>query len=295
MKFKPKVILTVGISNSGKSTWARNLIKENPMMVDLNRDDMRIAFFCDGKRENYNSYKFTDDKEKFITEVILMRAERALSNGQGIVISDTNLNGKARQTWKDLAAKHKVEYEEQVFDVPLHICMSRNRKRDITLPDRVLRQQYDSFRKFKGAPVYTREPEAVKAVICDLDGTLLHMNGRGPFEYGKVSTDVVDPVVLSILKSLPSDVKIIFLSGRESVGECYADSLKSIEDAGLIVEKLLLRKQGDDRPDVLVKEEFFWNECASYDILYALDDRNQIVDLWRALGIKCLQVGYGDF
>ncbi len=30
-------------------------------------------------------------------------------------------------------------------------------------------------------------------------------------------------------------------------------------------------------------------------IEYVLDDRTQVVDLWRSLGLTCLQVAYGDF
>jgi len=34
----------------------------------------------------------------------------------------------------------------------------------------------------------------------------------------------------------------------------------------------------------------------TYDVLLVLDDRNQVVDMWRKeLGLTCFQVDYGDF
>ena len=32
-----------------------------------------------------------------------------------------------------------------------------------------------------------------------------------------------------------------------------------------------------------------------YDVLCVFDDRNQVVDMWREIGLKCLQVQPGDF
>lgn len=41
------VIITVGISGSGKSTWSTNFIKENPKYLRLNRDDIRKTLVGD--------------------------------------------------------------------------------------------------------------------------------------------------------------------------------------------------------------------------------------------------------
>jgi hypothetical protein len=58
-----------------------------------------------------------------------------------------------------------------------------------------------------------------------------------------------------------------------------------------------MRAPKDQRKDSIVKKELFEESVRNnYNILFALDDRNQVVDMWRKeLGIKCLQVNYGDF
>lgn len=137
-----KIILTMGPSNCGKSTWARKYCEENPNFKELNRDDCRIYLFCDGKRSLYSKYKFGRSNEKLVTSVITTRAAFCVSQGQDLIISDTNLNAKTRAFWKAWAEDNKYDYEEVEFDVPLKVCLERNAARDITLPERVVIQQH---------------------------------------------------------------------------------------------------------------------------------------------------------
>ena len=59
---------------------------------------------------------------------------------------------------------------------------------------------------------------------------------------------------------------------------------------------LLMRKDNDDRKDSIVKKEIYDNEIlGKYNVLFVLDDRDQVVKLWRSLGLVCLQVANGDF
>lgn len=295
-KFAAKVILTVGISNCGKSTWAKGFIKKNPMYIEINRDDLRIALFCDGDRSKYNSYKFSREKEGLVTKISETRAEFAVSNGQGIIISDTNLNDKTRAFWTSFADLHGLELELEIFDVPLHVCLDRNSKRDITFYKSVILRQYSSFRKFMNMPVYTPDTSKPKAFLCDLDGTLLHNTNRKIFDYERVDTDTIDPVVEMVVDSLINeDMHMIIFTGREDIGSCKAKTLALLDKHDVIYTSLYMRKLGDHRSDVIVKEEMFWNIADDYNIVMAIDDRDQVVDLWRSLGIKTLQCDYGQF
>ena len=58
-----------------------------------------------------------------------------------------------------------------------------------------------------------------------------------------------------------------------------------------------MRATGDVRKDWIVKKELYKAHVkGQYFINFILDDRNQVVDLWRLdLGLPCLQVNYGDF
>jgi len=58
-----------------------------------------------------------------------------------------------------------------------------------------------------------------------------------------------------------------------------------------------MRKEDDMRKDAIIKRELFDNFIeGKYQIEFVLDDRNQVVDLWRnELKLSCFQVYYGDF
>ena len=57
-----------------------------------------------------------------------------------------------------------------------------------------------------------------------------------------------------------------------------------------------MRKDGDYRPDTVVKKEIYEREIKDkYEVLFAIDDRTQVVKTWRELGLTCLQCANGDF
>ena len=60
--------------------------------------------------------------------------------------------------------------------------------------------------------------------------------------------------------------------------------------------ELLMRKKSDFRSDHIVKEELLIQIRDRWgDIAFAVDDRQQVVDMWRRNGITCLQCDYGNF
>lgn len=66
----PKIIITVGVSGSGKSTFAKELKEANPEYIEINRDSFRFDLFTNGV-EDWSKYKFTKDREKEVTQKCL--------------------------------------------------------------------------------------------------------------------------------------------------------------------------------------------------------------------------------
>jgi hypothetical protein len=71
---------------------------------------------------------------------------------------------------------------------------------------------------------------------------------------------------------------------------------------GLPSGDLYMRTQGDHRPDHIVKSELFDRFLLDRDIedcnlggIVAFDDRDQVVKMWRARGVRCFQVAEGKF
>ena len=60
--------------------------------------------------------------------------------------------------------------------------------------------------------------------------------------------------------------------------------------------ELYMRKQGDNREDSIVKEEMYLNEIKpKYNVDLVIDDRDQVVKMWRKIGLTCWQVANGNF
>ncbi|NDD85793.1 polynucleotide kinase, partial [bacterium] len=87
---------------------------------------------------------------------------------------------------------------------------------------------------------------------------------------------------------------VIIVSGRDD--SCRDVTRKWLEDNYIPYDELHMRKTDDDRDDRIVKKEIFdaWIKDR-YNVKFVLDDRNRVVEMWRSLGLKVLQVGEGDF
>lgn len=59
--------------------------------------------------------------------------------------------------------------------------------------------------------------------------------------------------------------------------------------------ELYMRPEGDKRKDSIIKYEILQNLIKENFIAYVLDDRNQVVKMWREAGLRCLQVQEGNF
>lgn len=57
-----------------------------------------------------------------------------------------------------------------------------------------------------------------------------------------------------------------------------------------------MRTAGDYRDDSIVKLELYHEMCDDgYDPYMVFDDRDRVVSMWRELGVRCMQVDYGNF
>jgi hypothetical protein len=56
-----------------------------------------------------------------------------------------------------------------------------------------------------------------------------------------------------------------------------------------------MRKDGDFRADNVVKQEILDAHIDKDRVLFVLDDRQQVVDMWRRNGLTCFQVAEGNF
>jgi len=57
-----------------------------------------------------------------------------------------------------------------------------------------------------------------------------------------------------------------------------------------------MREAQDTRKDSIVKQELYQKYVQDkYNVSFILDDRQQVVDMWRSFGLTVFQVAEGDF
>jgi hypothetical protein len=80
--------------------------------------------------------------------------------------------------------------------------------------------------------------------------------------------------------------------------EAHREATESWLDAHDIpFNRVTMRVDRDFRPDTVVKKEILerFREREGRDVLFAVDDRDGVVGMWRDSGVTCLQCAPGDF
>lgn len=280
-----KLLLLKGLPASGKSTFAKNLALQ-PDWKRVNRDLMR---------EMIDGGKWNKKNEDFIRRTELILAAMFIADGYNVVVDDTNLSPAQQEMWKNFVGDHpEVEVETKFFEIDPKESIKRDLARPISVGSEVIMRMYNDYLKPPVTP-YKARTGAPKAIVVDVDGTAAHMTQRGPYDFTKYHTDAPDPVVRQIVNNYAenSSYSVIFCSGRD---DTYMDvTQKWLIDNGFKFDALFMRKAGDKRNDAIVKRELFEEHIAGYDVEFVLDDRDRVVEMWREMGLKCLQVAPGAF
>jgi nicotinamidase-related amidase len=148
--------------------------------------------------------------------------------------------------------------------------------------------------------------KAPSSVIFDIDGTLadcthrLHHIQTKPKDwdgfFAAMSGDTLIKPVAELLDAFVHQYRhtIVLCSGRP---ETYREPTeKWLAMCGIKWSRLYMRQAGDRRDDSIVKKELLDQIRADgWKPFLAIDDRQRVVDMWRANGLVCLQCADGDF
>ncbi|QWM89381.1 polynucleotide kinase [uncultured phage cr151_1] len=142
MQAMSKIILCRGIQGSGKTTWAKQWVLEDPEhRVRFNNDDIRnmLGKYWVPSREHLVS----DIKKDFIVS--------AMEFGYDIVVDNMNFNPKEIEYYENLVDStlgymncYSLEYKD--FFIPLEVCIERDSKRENPIGEEVIRKTYERYK-----------------------------------------------------------------------------------------------------------------------------------------------------
>jgi predicted kinase len=296
-----RLLITRGLPASGKTTFAHKL---QPNVVRINRDDLR--------RMLHGQRLYTQWSEGQVTHAQRAAVEALLRAHADVIVDDTNLRAKTVREWAELAARHGATFEVHDFtDVPLAECIRRDADRDPhdRVGEEAIRRMHARYLAGKTLPlpvpwvqpggagqIYHADPSLPAAILVDIDGTVALMNGRSPYDWSRVGSDLPNQPVIDAVRAMhAAGNAIVFCSGRDAV--CRPETEAWLElYVGVPYEALFMRPEGDSRKDAIVKREIFENEVRHrWRIAGVFDDRQQVVRMWRTLGLTVFQVAEGDF
>lgn len=271
-----------GLPASGKSTYARTLVNEG--WVEVNKDDLRTELL----EGNWNPRK-----ERRIVAARDIRIKQALQAGRNVVSSDTNLHPKHQTRLLQLAQENNATFETKFFDIDLQTAIERDLGRANSVGERVIRRMWERY--IRPTLAVKQDPSLPHCIIVDVDGTLAHMSGRSPYDWQRVGEDTVDPDVRELVQMYDQQgYHTVIFTGRD--GSCYDSTYRWLAFNGIPFDLLVSRAPNDTRPDHVVKREMWERHIkGNLYVKLVIDDRQQVVDMWRDMGFKVFQVADGNF
>lgn len=144
-----------------------------------------------------------------------------------------------------------------------------------------------------------------RCIILDMDGTIANCEHRrhhvetnnwpGFFE-GMHLDEVYEHTRETVLALHNAGFPIVVVTARPDENDYRQKTLDWLDRHGIIYDAIFMRRGGDYRKDSIVKKEILLAILeAGYEPFMALDDRDQVVSMWREMGIPCMQVNEGDF
>lgn len=288
-----KLVVLVGPPGSGKSTLALS--------------------------EQYNKYVYINQDIQGKGHLGLFETEVGLR--RDIIVDRMGFNKQQRERY--LAPAKAAGYETQI--IVLHenreTCFKRCVERigfhqTIHTPQNANDALDTFFTKYERPTLdeadavefrYPTPSMKLHAVICDIDGTMANIDHRLHFvrTEGKkdwknflldrnVEQDGINEWCRTITNTLRPNHIIVMCSGR-------TDNLRKTTKAWLEKNKvqhdeLFMRHRSDHRTDHIIKEILLDFEILTrYNVKFAIDDRQQVVDMWRRRDIVCLQCHEGNF
>lgn len=284
-----KVYITKGLPACGKTTWATKLMETNPGKIKrICKDDLRRML---------DNGEYSHENEKYILQARNSLVITAITSGFDVIVDDTNLHPKHIEEIKKIVAPTRAEVIVQDFTyIGPAECIKRDKKRPNYVGEDVILKQYYSFLYTPPAPI-PFNPDLPECLVVDVDGTLALLGDRSPYDTKKCDQDVLNVAVAEVIDMYRRRIApafILLITGRNE--EHRKATHQWLAKYHVPFDALYMRQDGDKRSDFIIKEEIYEQEIkGKYNVLLILEDRTQVVKMWREKGLPCWQVALGDY
>jgi predicted kinase len=298
------VIAPRGIPASGKSTWVKEQLALAPgSSVRINNDDLCTMLF------GQPFVGHTPETGALLAQAreTMLRLLLSQDHINTVYIDNTNLQVRSLKALEKITHElgHEFFVEDRFLEVDTQTCVLRDEKRERPVGKEVIRKMARSVSGLKpwtyiavpDIQPYDNTQDLPVCIIVDIDGTLANTHpDRDIYDDSKVHMDLPNAPVVDLVNKFYDDSKtrVIVMSGR-------GDQCREQTEAWLIrhigFNELHMRAAGDFRPDWIVKHELFQEHIAGkYRVFFVMDDRDQVVNLWRRrLQLPTFQVADGNF
>ena len=131
-----KLLILQGIPASGKSTFAKQWVEEDPKTrVIVNRDSIRRSL----------GVYWVPSRESLVSDIEYCYVKSAMDWNYDICLDATNLNPNYLSQWIDLAKEFEYKIEYKKFDISLEEALERDKNREFPVGEKVIKGFYNKY------------------------------------------------------------------------------------------------------------------------------------------------------
>lgn len=293
-----KLIIMRGLPGSGKSTWAKAWVNEDPInRVRLNWDDMRnmMGPYWIPERENTGVLK--ELREKFLKHM--------MKRNWDIVCDNMNLNPKEIEFYENIVKEfnedgHPYTIEFKDFFIPVEECIRRDAMRANPIGEKTIKSLFHKYmplivgsehrKKIESQPTYRADKP--DCIIVDMDGTLaFNLSGRSFFDdIDMIKYDTPLLATISILRAMKmtGTCNIFIVTGRSEKSREATETW--LAENNIPFDKVFMREEGDFSHSNDFKQKVYEDNIKNnYNVLFVLDDDTKCMKMYQEQGLICMK------
>lgn len=277
-----KVRMLSGLPGSGKSTYAREQVKQNGSQARVNRDDLRAMMF---------DSVWTGPREGVIVEVEKAIARVLLNHNMVPLIDDCNLTPKHAFLWNDFCKTWGADLEMKKLPTDLKECIRRDSQREKPVGEAVINRMalWAGMIEFGPKPI---EIFDLDGTLCDGDHMQHHLEGdRKDWKayFSELGDDLpVDWVIGHARDAYRSQGRTVLMVS-ERPDTYQHETIAWLKKHDVPYHHLLMRSGGDKRPDTEVKQAIL-DHLPKEQIIHVWDDHPSVIRMWRENGLTVTAV-----